>query len=387
MTVVILLLLGTVAYPFLVYTDIPLIAKWRTLYIETAMSTMTHQWLATAFLPQSVIDEVMQGRSQVVESQKDIESTWENGAGSVLTDVEQAVGRDAKNKEAFFTLFSELDEDSVEAYAEKHPSEMPEDYLTWEFDACDTRGGTGIRMTAGDTVMAINAPQGILIIEVTGDGYNDRLAVVKDASRVQIGTCKNLFSVGQQVRDIAARYDAVVAMNASGFIDPEGHGNGGTPYGYLKSEGEKLQSMYGGEYKIVGFDEENRMQIGGKEITGDLRDAVEFGPALILDGEQLIRSTAGWGLQPRSAIGQTADRTVLMLVVDGRRPGHSIGCTVLDTTEILLRYGAVQGCNLDGGSSSILYYNGREITRPTNASDNPRGRHLPCAWVVREKTT
>lgn len=378
------LLMTTVAYPFLLYTDLPFVSKWRTIYIETAMGTMTHQWLATAFIPDSIITEVMAGRSAVVEQQQNIASSWKEQSSSVIEKVEQIEQEQPTRdrQEAFFTLFSELDRDSVQSYVEQHTGELPDDYMEFDIDDCDKSGGTGMRTTAGDRVMAVNAPKGILIVEVTGDGFNGRLAIVKDASRVRVGTCKNLFSVGQQIRNIAARYDATVAMNASGFIDPEGHGNGGTPYGYLKVDGEKLQSAYGGEYKIVGFDGENRLQIGGTKITENLRDAVEFGPALILDGEQLIRSTAGWGLQPRSAIGQTADKTVLMLVVDGRQPTHSLGCTVLDTTEILLRYGAVQACNLDGGSSSILYYNGREITRPTNASGDPQGRYLPCAWIA-----
>ncbi|MBP3311711.1 MAG: phosphodiester glycosidase family protein, partial [Butyricicoccus sp.] len=58
------------------------------------------------------------------------------------------------------------------------------------------------------------------------------------------------------------------------------------------------------------------------------------------------------------------------------------GATVGDCKEILENYGAVQACNLDGGSSSVMYYNGREITHPTTASNNPKGRHLPDAFIV-----
>ena len=47
------------AYLLFAFSGIPFIAKWRTLYIETAMGTMSHQWLATAFLPSSVIQETM----------------------------------------------------------------------------------------------------------------------------------------------------------------------------------------------------------------------------------------------------------------------------------------------------------------------------------------
>ena len=45
-------------YFFCCYTNNAFVAKWRTIYIQTAMSTMRHQWLATYFIPKDVIDEV-----------------------------------------------------------------------------------------------------------------------------------------------------------------------------------------------------------------------------------------------------------------------------------------------------------------------------------------
>lgn len=370
----------TVAYPFCLYTDNGFVSKWRTLYIETAMSTLSHQWLATAFIPQEIIDEVMQSRYQSQAEQADKESQWEGGG-------ETAADRAAEANEPlekFLALFDEIDRESFEKFVQKHPESVAKGYDRIDIDYCDAGDGkTGIVTTEGDRVLAVNAKEGILIVEVEGENYNGRLAFVKDASRVGVGTCKALFGHGQFVRDIAARYDAVLAMNASGFEDPGGNGNGGTPYGFVKSEGQKLRSAEGGDYKIIGFDGENHLRIGKFKDTSVLRDAVEFTPALIIDGERLVKDSAGWGLQPRSAIGQKADQTVMMLVVDGRQAGHSLGCTVNECAEIFERYGAVQASNLDGGSSSVMYYNGREITRPTAASKNEEGRYLPDAFIVR----
>ena len=95
----------------------------------------------------------------------------------------------------------------------------------------------------------------------------------------------------------------------------------------------------------------------------------------------MVEGSAGWGVQPRTAIGQTEEGTMLLLVVDGRAPGYSIGCTVGDCAEILGRYGAVQACNLDGGSSSIMVYRGREISRPS-AANKTQGRHIPNGIAV-----
>ena len=108
---------------------------------------------------------------------------------------------------------------------------------------------------------------------------------------------------------------------------------------------------------------------------------MEFKPALVFDGEKVVEGSAGWGISPRTAIGQTKNGQVLLLVVDGRQPGYSIGCTMGDLADMLLRYGAYQACNLDGGSSSIMYYNGRKITKPS-AANKEEGRRLPDAFIV-----
>ena len=67
-----------------------------------------------------------------------------------------------------------------------------------------------------------------------------------------------------------------------------------------------------------------------------------------------MQGSYGWGMQPRSALGQTKDGEVLLLVVDGRQMGYSLGCTVSDCADILLRHKAYQANNLDGGSSAIM---------------------------------
>lgn len=376
---IIMLLLATVLYPVLLYTDQSFVSKWRTLYIETAMGTMTHQWMATAIIPQAIIDEVMLTRVDTTEMQKNAESTWRIG------DTTSAIVKSEKisnAEERFYTLFNELDRESFAAYLKSHPEVLQKGWDKIAIDKCDETKPTGIKTRAGDNVYAISAGQGIMIVGVKGETYLGRLAIVKDSWRVELGTCKRLFQTGQYIRDIAEEHEAILAINASGFIDEGGTGNGGTPYGYLKVAGKEKQDAYEHGYKIVGFDQDKLLQIGDTSITDDLWDAVEFGPALIVDGKSKLKSaSSGWGIQPRTAIGQAADKTVLMLVIDGRST-RSAGATVGDCKEVLERYGAVQACNLDGGSSSVMYYNGREITQPTTASNNPQGRQLPNAFLV-----
>ena len=131
-TITILLLVLAVlegAYFTCVYSNIPFIAKWRNIYIQTAMSTMRHQWLATAFIPRGVIDEVMADQRRGQEEQANAkDSTWgtdgKEPAGQESSDPNSsAVGRDPEEA-AFYELFWEIDPDSMNAYLEKHPNAL-----------------------------------------------------------------------------------------------------------------------------------------------------------------------------------------------------------------------------------------------------------------------
>jgi exopolysaccharide biosynthesis protein len=133
---------------------------------------------------------------------------------------------------------------------------------------------------------------------------------------------------------------------------------------------------------MIGFDHSDTLLIGSFSDTSIFRDAVEFKPILVLDGQRVVEGSAGWGVQPRSAIGQTDGGEVLLLIVDGRAPGYSIGATMQEIAELMLDYNVYQAINLDGGSSSIMYYNGRIITKPS-AGDKKNGRLLPNGFIVR----
>ena len=134
--------------------------------------------------------------------------------------------------------------------------------------------------------------------------------------------------------------------------------------------------------KVIGLDKKNHLEISNTLPDG-ARDAMQFSPALVVNGEQLISGSSGWGLQPRSVIGQTKDGEMLLAIVDGRQPGYSVGITLGDLADILYQYGAYQACNLDGGSSAVMYYRDRIITH-SSAANSERGRHIPDGWIVTE---
>jgi exopolysaccharide biosynthesis protein len=368
-----------------IYSDIPFIEKWRDIYIGTAMQTFNHKWLATSFIPADVIGKVMAEQDAVIAAQQGLESTWK-GAGS------QPKPNGAKNgtmtKAAFFKEFKQLDLKSFNAYVKANPDALKNGYGKLLINRAGLKNtGTTIKTTAGDQVLAIDAENGILIVKVTGDGYVGKLAIVEDPSAVSVAAAKTIGKSGQSVAQIAEANDAVLAVNASGFADYQGMGNGGKVVGLLIADGKKMNAALGGTYKNIGFGKDDRLYIGVSTKDMTYRDAVQFLPALVVNGVDVIegktfkQGTTAFGIQPRTAIGQAEDGTVLLLTIDGRKTGYSLGCTVEECADILMRYGAVQASNLDGGSSTVMVYKGNEITDPADNTDY--GRLVPDAIIVK----
>ncbi len=227
------------------------------------------------------------------------------------------------------------------------------------------------------------------IIDLEINGYSAKLTVVYDPSKVILGVSKYLGNAGQMIYDIAANYDGTVALNGGGFYDPGEMGNGGMAHGVVISQGKlvanNIKLLQGGG--IIGFNQDNKLILSRmsaqQAINAGIRDAVEFGPFLIVNGQSsFIKGNGGWGTAPRSAIGQRADGIVLLLVVDGRiRPGRE-GVDMNDMARTMLNYGAINAANLDGGTSSAMTENGKIINDPKVNYSLHRTRRIPNAWVV-----
>ena len=98
-----------------VYSDIPFIAKWRTAYIQTAMNTLSHQWLATAFIPRSVIDKVVADMEAAREAQIGVNSEWDEGESESRNPTLTNTKGMSKEEIAFYNLFWEVDVPSMQA--------------------------------------------------------------------------------------------------------------------------------------------------------------------------------------------------------------------------------------------------------------------------------
>ena len=228
----------------------------------------------------------------------------------------------------------------------------------------------------------------IEIIELSGPTYTGRMMIVKDPSRVFVGTCSafgNASKSGDKLQTMVERYDALAGINGGGFLDTGGVGTGSIPTGFVFSGGEFLYGSTNSSDLLIGFDKDDKLIVG--YMTGaqakerGIRDALTFGPALIINGNPANVSGYSSGLNPRTAIGQRADGAVLLLVIDGRQPG-SLGAFHTDTIEIMLNFGAVNAANLDGGSSSLMVYDGEIISKKSGLVSN---RYMPTCFLVERR--
>lgn len=226
------------------------------------------------------------------------------------------------------------------------------------------------------------------VINVSGNGYQGFLVAIYDPSRISIATTAYLGKRGESILTVSEREKAIIAMNAGGFYDPDWNSNGALPHGTVISNG-KIVSDYddarmGGGF--IGFTYENKLILGNmskeEAIVKGYRDAIEFGPYLIVNGKRsFIKGNGGWGVAPRSAIGQRQDGIVLFLVINGRL-ASSIGADMVDLTDIMERYGAYNAANLDGGSSSELVINNKIINTPVAGGENGL-RNMSTFWIVK----
>lgn len=331
----IVVVLGIISGLFLMYGPIPIFREWL---ITTAMTTMNHQYLATWFYSDETIQEVLD-KNKVVE----IAETTNPDLVTMPTVVN-------------------LEEEKTE-YENEYEKEILENPNNEDYK----------------------------IIQISGEKYSGYLAVIYDPSRVKVATSSNVGTEGQFLTTISEKNKALVAINGGGFDDPSGNGNGSTPIGTTISNGKIITSyQYGSSTGgIIGFTKENKLILGkmtAKEaLKMGVRDAVTFGPFLIVNGKtSQVVGNGGWGNAPRTAIGQRKDGIVLFLVLDGRtikRPGANMK----DLTEIMQRYGAYNAANLDGGTSSAMVVNNKVINDPVDASGKHRTRAIATGFLLVSK--
>lgn len=248
----------------------------------------------------------------------------------------------------------------------------------------DTTEVTNTSLVSTDTA---TSSDNIEVIDIKGSSFKGKLMIIDDPSRLFVGTVESFHEgEGEVVANMAERYGAVAGINGGEFVD------GVTTYtampvGLVMVNGEVLNGNEDETYHVTGISNDNKLVIGNMTMARakelGIRDCVSvsnlIGPFLIVNGEMQDVSGTGGGLNPRTAIGQTADGKILLLVCDGRQI-TGMGASFADLQDIMAEYGAVNASVMDGGTSTQMYYNGEVINNPYS----PTGpRTCPTAFLIK----
>lgn len=313
---------------------------FRDFLITTAMTTQSHKYLARIFYNDKTINKVL-SENKVFE--------FENGSDATQV----VIGGNEK----------------IDTYATSYEKEILEHDNNQKYK----------------------------LLKFKYKGYNCFLIAIYDPKGVSLMQSSYIGSSGQILRDMARDNGAKVAINAGGFIDIDssgrvGYGNGGTPSGIVIKDGKLLYGPGDLNTSIAGFNYDGVLVLTYKSanqaIKEGMKDAVQFGPFLIVNGESAeVSGNGGWGINPRTVIAQRKDGIVLFLVFDGNgankydwngRGGASIG----DLIDILERYGAYNAVNMDGGASSTLVIANKLFNKPCGYSITGE-RRLPNGWMYK----
>lgn len=250
-------------------------------------------------------------------------------------------------------------------------------------------------------------PDGIRIERISGDTYNAHVMIVRDPARVYLGiSTQNGFSTNTPGKRITAAIEdegAIAAINAGAFNDDGTAGShvGSIPEGLVYSQGNcvwKTGAPPNGITGFAGFNEDNVLIVHKDNISQaqaeelNIRDGCCFGPVLIMNSEINMEAyNNASGLNPRTAIGQRKDGAVIFVCIDGRQPS-SKGGKYADIIDIMVEYGAINACNMDGGSSTVMMYRdtygkygtaGQVQMMNSYSLLQAEPRRMPDFWMVR----
>ncbi len=238
-------------------------------------------------------------------------------------------------------------------------------------------------------------------VEISGSNYKATLLIVHDPSKIKVATTYPFGEYGKDLETIVKENDAIGGINGGIYVST---GNkGGYPMGLVVQDGKIVWNDNGVGYHLIGFDENNILRIidiSGKskaeveKLVSDekIRDAVTFQEEasdannhfvkLIINGEKRESNGLGSGANPRTAIGQRKDGAVLLLVTDGRGANGHLGATANDLIEIMDEYGAINAANVDGGSSTTMYYDNKYLQTSVTLYYSNSSWRLPEAFII-----
>ena len=322
--------------------------KARDLFVVSVMETSAAKFLATAFLGEDKVNEILNANSLKT--------------ADMITDTDLVV---------------------INPNVNKNPSDNTTSAPS------DTTGDSPSNIKSiipGSDEQEVDPDgDGIDIVDIKGAAFKGKMMIVYDPTRVFVGVSGNFGEEesGRRLMDIYNSYGNVVAAtNGGGWVDDQGTGSGGIPDGIVISQGKVLWGTpLSNAWECCGITEEGKLVVGTftvqQALDMGITNAVKYGPSLIINNQPLESLGTGSGLNPRTAIGQRADGAMLLLVLDGRQ-SDSLGASYVDIQDIMLKFEAVNAYNLDGGSSTSMIYKGEFI----NKNNSMVGYRKMCTAIL-----
>ena len=301
----------------------------RNLYVTTALKTMNHQYFANIFYSQETIDKI--------------------------------------NKSNYFVTIDEDANTEDVVINTKEKSKYKDKYEEELFT----------RDNPDDAYKVINLKIG------TSKGY--LVAIYKPEKDKLISTKQfNIGGKGERVITMCQRYGASVCINGGGFVD-EGYGSD-IPIGTVIQDGKITWGKEDADTtrdNIIGITKDSKLKLmsnatANEALAANISDGMVFGPFLIVNGKPLEIYGDPWGQAPRVAIAQTKDGVMMFLVIDGEN--YINGASLQDMVDVLLKYGAYNAANLDGGQSSSLIIDNKLYNNPPAAAKRQGGRYVVTGW-------
>lgn len=220
--------------------------------------------------------------------------------------------------------------------------------------------------------------------DIHTERYNGYVLEIKNPLGIKVAMTKYLGKMGQKTSDMAEDHNAIAAINGGSFVDQSTDGTlyagtGAEPGGFVISGGQVIYPKTNLKKKnienVIAFTKKGQLIVGDHTLEElqkmEVQEAMCFRrPNIIINGRPQVKDKMADGLNPRTAVGQKEDGTVIFLVIDGRKI-TSPGASLYDVQQIMLERGAVNAGALDGGYSSTMYYKGEVINSP-NAWDGER---------------
>lgn len=242
---------------------------------------------------------------------------------------------------------------------------------------------------------------GIELRHITGPTFYGKMLIVKDPSRIKLSSIYPWKERGVLVDELVKMADAIGGINSGLYV--QGRNTGGRPQGIVVCNGEIQNNDFAPYQYLIGMDNKDVLRVidlsrkSAKEIEQlvkdeGIRDAVCFPEEgmdgsnwmakIMLDGEERKVDGMKCCINPRTVIAQRADGAILLLATDGRGAGSHIGATAADLVRVMKENGAVTAANLDGGSSTCMYYNGEYIMGSTTFYHATSSWFFPTAFVI-----